>query len=473
LKPHILLVVFDTARADAFEPYGASPGASPAVAQLAARGQAHPAAFSTACWTVPSHASLFTGMLPRSGGFGHVGGQTPPGYRSVLQAHEADLLPSVLRDAGYATFGASTNLWISPESGFDTGFEAFRYLTGGRSTGIGRTDLRGRAAWVAEAIRAQTDDGARAVRQHLETWLGDRDDRPFFLFVNLVECHSPYLPPKPWTDLNALERARAAIEAQRHLTFGEIWKGSVGGFDIPAGAIGRMRRSYAASIRQLDDWLAQVMGLLDQHGLLDDTQVVVTSDHGENLGDGELIGHAFSLDDRLIRLPFVTAGPMDLDLPPLLSIADVPRVLARAAEIADHPWTDGPVGGPAVAQFDAPGVPDSPKIDEALELWGLGEEARERLITSFTCATDGRHKLVRRGSREELFDLDADPQELRPLVVGATVEQEHGTVLAPLRGALDRAEAEERTIAPSPHQDAIGAEDVDALEAQMRLLGYL
>ncbi len=472
VKPNILLVVFDTARADAFEPYGAPAGASRTVEQLAATGLAHQATFSTACWTVPAHGSLFSGELPRSAGLGHIGGQEPAGYCAAMREMEADLLPRVLGDAGYATYGVSTNAWVSPKSGFDTGFETFHHLKGGRFAGITPGGLRHQARWVLEAVRARTDDGAEAVAALLDQWTGAGDGRPFFLFVNLIECHSPYLPPKPWNDLGLIDRVKTAIEARRHLNFSELWKGGVGGLDVPEDALDRMRRSYAAAIRQLDSWLARVLETLDGRGILADTEVILTSDHGENFGDGNLVGHAFSLDDRLIRVPFVASGPLDLCPPPVLSVADVPRLLARSLDLGAHPWSEGPMGGPAVAQFDAPGTPGDPRVAELLEGWGLGDEAARRLCTSFTCATDGSVKLIRRLGREELVDLERDPIEEAPVIVSGRVETDYGSRLRPLRVALDEAEAGERPKHSLDPADPDVLADTD-LEQQMRLLGYL
>jgi len=472
VTPNVLLVVFDTARADAFEPYGARPGSSTTIQQLASTGMAHQSAYTTACWTVPAHGSLFSGELPRTAGLGHIGGQEPPGFCAAMKAIESELLPRVLSDNGYATLGVSTNAWVSDRSGFDTGFETFRYLKGGRYAGITPGNLRHQGRWLLDALRARADDGAAAVAELLDEWLTARDGRPFFLFVNLVECHSPFLPPKPWNDLGPVARVKAGIEAKRHLNFSELWKSGVGGYDVPDAAMERMRRNYAAAIRQLDDWLARVLTILDGHGLLADTEVIVTSDHGENLGDGQMLGHAFSLDDRLIRLPFVASGPLDLRAPEVMSIADVPRILAQALELTQHPWSEGPLGGPAVAQFDAPGTPGDQRVTDALELWGLGEDAERRLCTSFTCATDGSLKLIRRLGREELVDLGLDPLELEPVVVDGRLEAAYDGRLRPLRAALDAAEAQEQPKMSVIPAQAAGGGDV-VLEEQMRLLGYL
>src|SRR5439155_5250138 len=301
--------------------------------------------------------------------------------------------------------------------------------------------------WYHEALRARLDDGAGELERRLEHWLSDHPRRPFFCFVNLVECHSPYLPPRPYDDLAARDRLRAAREARRYLTFSSIWKCATGGFDVPDEAIARMRHLYAASVRQLDAWLARVLGALSRHGLLDETQVVVTSDHGENLGDGRMLSHAFSLDDRLLRVPLVTAGPHDLPAKGLRTLQAVPRWLADVAGVEAHPFPspDGD-GNIPVAQFDAPLEPDDQRVREAIQAWGIdghlaGEVAR-RLTTSFACATDGSIKLVRRLGREELFDLAVDPLEERPTVVGPEQERAYDSRLGPLRAALDRARSE-------------------------------
>src|SRR5206468_1313962 len=117
-------------------------------------------------------------------------------------------------------------------------------------------------------------------------------------FVNVVECHSPYLPPRPYHAVSVIERLRAAEEARRYLNLPAIFRACAGGFDVPEDALDRMRRLYAASVRYADDWLERLLARLEEAGLLDDTLVIVCSDHGENFGERDLITHAFSLDDR-------------------------------------------------------------------------------------------------------------------------------------------------------------------------------
>ncbi len=473
MLPNILLVVLDTARADALEPYGAPPGATPAIADLARRGRALGGVHAPACWTLPSHAAMFTGLLPRATGILDLPEGSPLAAREVLAAHRDRFLPHVLRAHGYETRALSTNLWVTVDSGFGLGFDEFSYIGSGRQAHLDRTGLRDRVRWAREAVRAKTDDGAAAAGAMLRSWLDRQGSKPWFWFVNLVECHSPYLPPWPYDDLGPVDRLRAGEEARRHLTLSGIWKACAGGFDVAPAALERMRHLYARSVRLMDDWLRDLLAELDRRGMLEGTLVIVTSDHGENFGEGGLMGHAFSLDQRLLRVPLVIAGPGVADGDPgVVSLASLPRIIASALDFDVHPWADGlPPDGVAVAQFEPPAPADDPRWGPAFEEWGVDPEAAaERVGRPLIAATDGRRKLQRRGEREELFDLAADPLELAP----RAVERADGEAIAPLRGALDHpaatATASTPPVAGTPQ---ISADERADLERRMRLLGYM
>ena len=466
----MLLVVLDAARRDALEPYGAPPGSTPTVAQLARRGSVFGEVYATGCWTVPSHASMFTGLLPRAAGLSRVG--TPAGARPALDAQRERLLPEVFRRAGYSTAAASANLWVSRASGFSTGFDDFAEVDSGRNARFHGKGLRARAQWLRESGLARVDDGAADAASWLERWRAS-ERRPFLWFVNLIECHSPYLPPRGYGDVSLLDRLRAALESQRHYNLDAIWRACVGGFDVPAATIERMRRLYMASIAYMDAWLARLLERLDEARLLDDTLVVVTSDHGENFGEGGLLTHALSLDNRLIHVPFVAAGPGIDGRPEINSLADLPRFLAGAAGVDDHPWRDGPPAGVGVAQFDPPVDPGDAQASRAVERWGLGQDALDRLTTPLSCAVAGELKLMRRGGREELYDLRSDPLELAPLEPAAAAA-EHGERLAALRAALAHpAMVARRAAEPSRAAPEVPAEEVRRLEERMKLLGYM
>src|SRR5205823_358984 len=112
MPPNMLLVVFDTARADAFEPYGAGVGASPAVAQLAVRGSALPTAYAPSNWTLPSHVSMLTGLSARESGLAQAPGGNALNCRPYVEAMGKMLMPEVLRRHGYSTRAVSANGWV-------------------------------------------------------------------------------------------------------------------------------------------------------------------------------------------------------------------------------------------------------------------------------------------------------------------------------------------------------------------------
>jgi arylsulfatase A-like enzyme len=477
MRPNVICIVLDTARADALEPYGAPMGTSPTVAQLASRGVALPNAYATASWTLPSHASMFTGLPYRAIGVAKARASRPEN-RALLEAQSERMLPAVMKRAGYTTGAVSTNLWISEKTGFGPGFDRFFSVGPGRQKRLGERTRRARIRWIAEAVRAEHDDGAAEAESALGGWIDSADRaKPFFWFVNLVECHSPYLPPRPYNDLSAVARARAGDEARRHLTLRAIWRACVGEFDVPDAALERMRHLYLRSVRYMDDWLARLLQRLETGGLLDDTIVLVTSDHGENFGEGGLLAHSFSLDDRLIRVPLVVGGPATLPDPTRVwSLVELPRLVAELTGIDDHPWGAGEHGRDvAVAQLDPPVRADDPVAEDIADRWHLDDAGRERLTSAFTCATDGGLKLFRHDAGETYVDLDEDPLELAPQPV-RTAPSTLTDRIARLREALDQP-----TVRATPELDEAGLDGVPTesereqreLEERMRVLGYL
>lgn len=466
MRPNVLIVVLDAARRDALEPYGAPAGSTPAIAQLASRGTALPEVYATGCWTMPSHASFFTGLMPRAAGLAQL--PSPSVSKPILAEHAERLLPAVMRDAGYATGAVSANLWISEASGFDAGFDDFTSVFSSRPKHFGIGSPRKRVEWLVAAARARSDDGAAAAWDALERGMADRTRRPFFWFVNLIECHSPYLPPRPHGNVSLLDRLRASRDARRYYTLDAIWRACAGGFEVPEDTLERMRRLYRGSIRLMDDWLARLLELLDGSGALDDTTVIVLSDHGENFGEGGLLTHSMSLDERLIHVPLVLAGP-GTDGAAITSLARLPQFVAGVAGIDDHPWREELPEGFGLAQFDPPSTRDDPKLAAAVERWGLGDEALDAMTTPLTAAVRGDLKLVDRGGREEVYDLAADPLELNPLAP-AEVRAEREAELAGLREALRHPAMTARRAAPAGEPSVEEAADI---EERMKLLGYM
>jgi arylsulfatase A-like enzyme len=469
VAPNVLLVVLDALRRDAVEPYGAPRGATPAIADLATRGAALPNAYATASWTLPSHASMFTGLLPRQLGLGQPPAGTPQSARPQLERVKDRVLARVLADAGYATHGWSANLWASHHAGFEIGFQEYSHVAGQRADRQPPEGRRAMIAWALEGLRSRIDDGAAQIGAELRAAIAAWSGQPTLWFVNLCECHSPYLPPRPWNDLRAADRIRAGIEAQRHLNFQSICLYAAGHWEIPDDAFERMRHLYARSAAYLDRWLTDVVAALDERGILEDTLVIVTSDHGENLGEGGFIAHGFSVDQRLIHVPMVMCGPGTISQGEPFSLAELPRLIADAAGIQEHPWREPELpDGVAIAQYDPMGPATHPRVLEFAKRFGLDDAAVSRLTARFTCATDGRLKLVVRDGSELAYDLSSDPGETAPL------DSASSEGFANLRAALEHPSVTAMgALASAAAAPTASAEELAALERQMKLLGYM
>jgi arylsulfatase A-like enzyme len=417
---------------------------------------------------------MFTGLLPRQLGVAQAPEGTPQSARPVFQQVAERMLGEVLRSAGFVTEGWSTNVWSSPVAGFDIGFDHFEYVCSGRDErmnallGQGR---RAQLAWAIEGVRSNDDDGAEDVGVRLRRSIHEWSGKPSFWFVNLCECHSPYLPPRPWNDLPRWDRIRAALEIKEYLNFEAICRYAAGRMDIPEETFERLRHLYARSIAYMDRWLADVLEALDARGILDETLVIVTSDHGENFGEDGLIAHGFSVNQQLTHMPLVMAGPGAVEARGVFSLAELPRVIAEAAGVDGHPYTGAELpSGLAVAQCDPMGSADDPRIVAFAEKLGADEAGIERLCARHTSVTDGTLKLVVRDGRELFYDLTTDPEETTPLSPAGL----NGQVPA-LRQALAQPGVQVSTAAPlAPTDiDTPSDDEVAAIERQMKLLGYM
>lgn len=480
-RPNVLLCVWDSVRADALEPYGAPAGSTPATAALARSGSVAERAYAAAPWTVPSHAAMFTGLLPRAAGLARPPTADPASSAQALAALDDRLLASVFSRAGYATGAVSANLWLIAATGWGRGFESFESFWDHRLGGV-EGKLTARARWLAGALSAGRDDGARAVGDVLARWAREPGDRPFLWFCNLVDAHSPYMPPRGYNPLGPIGRLRAAREAVAHTSFLALGKAALGVHHVPDGAIERIRSLYYAAVRYLDAWLGGVLETLEGAGLLDETLVMLTSDHGERLGEKGLVGHGFGLDHTLLRVPLIAAGPGADALPPgPVSLASVPRLLADAAGLADHPWhPDDLPQGVAVAHYEPPHGIEGPELQEVVSGWGVDPDALIRIRDRVTWASDGSWTMHRRTGPardedlDETFDLATDALEESPVDPKRCPPE----VRERLEAALAHPANRQADLRAGAAESGLDAEPVDEaerarIEQQMRLLGYL
>jgi arylsulfatase A-like enzyme len=466
-RPNVVLAVLDTARADHFGPFGGL-ASTPAFDALAARGSAV-RAVSTSPWTVPSHASIFSGLLPFEHGVTGAAAITEERrLASLAPAIErlADRwLPETLRRSGYRTVAVSANVWITPQMGFDLGFEEFVPVGTALVAPRGGTRRRRledlvpyglrrrakRAVRYGRDARLGRDFGARATLSEVRRLAAESDHaaRPLFLFVNVMEAHAPYLPPAPFNPLTGAERLRAPAINHRYLGDEFVAAYNLGAAEAPEEALGILRRLYAAEVSYVDRFLDGLVEAIEP--MLDRTLLVVTADHGENLGEDHRLGHALALDERLLFVPLAVSGPdvPDLGGRPVTSLASLPGLICEAAAIEDHPWAASGDGGVAVAQYES-GWNHLRRAADVGRRYRLSAEQQLAMRAVHRAATDGRTLLVQGPAGERATGAEATAETLERL-----------------RGALREApEASVEAGSDSPSEEA-------EIEARLRELGYL
>lgn len=430
-RPNILLVVCDTVRADHVSADGYSRPTTPQIDALGREGAVYLKAYTPSPWTLPAHASLFTGLYPSSHGAdsGHL----------RLDA-TLPLLARRLHDAGYKTLAYVENPWVGKDYNFQEGFDTFDEIWHG--------------------VRGTEDDmGAARVSQEVARWLAWRDDnvearrQPFFIFINYFEAHLPYNPPEPERTkflradgpggLSPADR-EARVERLRRFKHPEEVKQILGIGTLEPADFAILSDLYDGEIAYVDSRLGEVAALLRRRGLLDRTVVAVTSDHGEMLGEHGLMDHKLNLYEPVLRVPMVlryppavppgqrVAAPVMLqDLyPTLLGLAGVDQPSPRSTPDGSHPlggpvWppesrvlpgiaglVPGAVRGstvddPLIAEYAHPGefLAAMKEVAQGADLarWSRSLEAFQAGGLKLIWASDGRR---------ELYDLATDSSEM-------------------------------------------------------------
>jgi len=303
--PNILFVVWDTVRADHVSCYGYERRTTPTLDRLAAEGVLFEQVMSASHWTLPSHASMFTGMYP--------GEHLATGQHPYLMS-KYPTLAQILFKLGYRTAGFSANSWVGVNAGTDRGFEYFEEY------GIHDKPSRIYSVWVrwcnylngmkrrvlgkyTKKIAPPSEEVTDSVIRWFDEYYDNKPDRPFFVFINLMDAHAPYHHPFHEDLGRFLPEGRSleeAVEVSENALTLLYEKKTMTERDFEL-----IRALYDAQIRHMDDQLARLVGVLKKHGLWEDTLVIVTSDHGEFFGERGMIGHGRGVGKPTLHVPLV------------------------------------------------------------------------------------------------------------------------------------------------------------------------
>jgi len=432
-QPDILLITLDTTRLDHLSCYGYKRKTSPNLDLLAEEGQRFENAIAVSSWTLPAHASLFTGLFPATHGARYseegeislnaaipdLGEEIYGWFLTNRLPEEALTLAEALRAAGYATGGIGAGPWLEPIFGLAQGFDFYD------------SDIRSVAGRRADRVNALA-----------VPFIRKNADRPFFLFLNYFDPHAPFEPPPAFTFKFFPENKTKDMADDPVLA--------------EAFAIAR----YDAEIFYMDMQIGLIFDELKNLGLYKDTCIIVMGDHGEHFGEHGLSGHGYSLFEKAVRAPLIIKWPggwkaLSSNKEMCQQVDIMPTILQRLGVELPRTLEGAPLGEVS-----------HPVVCELYKSAGNIKKKGDRFDRHLKALYDGRYKLIRSSKQEDpdagLFDLSVDPDEKEDL----------SKVKPGLAESLQsQLEQWERTLqAPLP---AGPVESIDRkTEEQLKALGY-
>jgi arylsulfatase A-like enzyme len=414
-SPNVLLLVLDTVRAKSLSLYGYGRETSPRLERLAKSGVTFAQARSTAPWTLPSHAGMFTGRFP---------GELFHYHEQKLDA-SVPTLAGYLGRNGYATGGFVANTFycnsgFGLSNGFDH-YEDFDEISHVSPTEILRNAEVGRRliALIGDEMDPRKDGRKDADRINADflKWLPTRGDRPFFAFLNYLDAHAPYIPPAGADNHFGL-RPTSPDEVES-LT---RWQKKEYIPDDPRETE-LARDAYDDCIAYLDGALGRLFDELGRRGLAENTLIIVVADHGEEIGEHRLVGHGRSLYRDELHVPFLVVKPGKVPsgrvVPEPVSLRDLPATVVDLLGLAgDSPfpgrslaplWTT-PAGSPR----PEPGpVRSEVAIRPRCDSNGSRPPAIRGPMVSVVA--EGMTYIRNAQGEEELYRLFDDPEEAKDL----------------------------------------------------------
>jgi arylsulfatase A-like enzyme len=440
---NVVVIVMDAARRDRFSLYGYDRETSPNLSNLAATSTTYNNAYSTGGWTPPAHASLFTGLFP-------IAHQTTQEHWKMDDS--LTTLAEMFKAEGYETIGIVENPMLNTRLNFDQGFSRYN-----------------------ETWRFPKEEENIAFSFFKKNLAGRKTERPFFMFINLIEPHSPY---------NSSEQFHYRFVSDRSVTIEEnMWREFYSGKKtFTENEIRHLNELYDAEILYVDYVVGQMIEELKAKGIWEKTVFIVTSDHGENIGDHDMMDHVFSLHESIIRIPLIIHYPKLFPFgirydypvqitdifPTLLEIigADAKRYPSQGRSLLGRKGEDI---APVLSEYYYP-----KQVLEGMDKKGLlkhdGEnmpiDKYKRRIKALInkdmkliWGSDGKH---------ELYDLRKDPEEKENLIASQEYSQSARELLDLLNTLVKKYDLKIQKAPPAKDEE-IDEETIKRLKS----LGYV
>jgi arylsulfatase A-like enzyme len=409
--PNILLIILDTVRAASLSAFGYERPTTPYLERFSRESARFDRAYSVSSWTLPSHASMFTGRWPH---------EVSADWNLPLD-QQFPTLAEVFRDEGYATAGFVSNYFYTmPETGLSRGFIRYSTFPISSAEVLASWSL---GSWVSNRqsvrrlVRSQellNRKRADGVRRELLGWVDGLKGRPFFAMLNIFDAHQPYLPPAPYDTL--FGDGRIGFHPKTKLTHRDVALGAEARKTLSLDEVARQHLAYDGAIRFIDSQLELLLEELRRRGVLDGTVVVITADHGEGLGEGGGFEHGNLFTDLTTHVPLLVRYPAVVPagsvISPEVSLRDLAATLIALAQLPVRP---DPLPGASLLQLLTASQRASQPISPAIASywpWTLNGARRWSLVRN------GWRYIVNEKGAEAVFDLRRDAYETDNLLSG-------------------------------------------------------
>ena len=305
-RPNIILISIDTLRQDHVSCYGYYKTTTPNIDRLASEGTIYKNNFSTGVWTPPGHASMLTGLYVSEHGV----------YGERRLSDDIPTIATILKENGYQTAGFVNNSQVGALVGFDKGHDTFVEVWKGISS---RSKVeryfKGAIRQVKKRLGYE-DMGASRTNELVKEWILNTIDpnRPFYLFIHYIEPHNPLIPPQPYkdrylSDKRFIDVDRDKIKKVAHnplICFTEMITLNPVEIDI-------LKALYDAEIEYTDSKIGEIMNVLKEKDIYDNSMIMITSDHGEHFGEHNLWSHTASLYNEILHIPLIIKYPKGIE----------------------------------------------------------------------------------------------------------------------------------------------------------------
>jgi len=306
--PNVLLIILDCCRPDRMSCYGYHKNTTPNINMILNESTIFENAISVAPWSLPSHASMFTGLYPSEHGATTWDSKMRPDVKTLAE---------ILSESGYETAAVCQNDgWINRSTGLSKGFKTFY----GYNEIFIPTILRSSRKYLSALkhllafyynfiLREDITSLSISLCQRI---LKKNKNNPIFLFVNLLNAHYPYLPSTRSFKtffLETMEEFRNSVKGAEKTWITRKWKQLATKKEFTKDEFKTMNNLYDNCIFYLDHHLGELFKFMKKEEIMDKTLLIITSDHGENIGDHKLIDHELSVHDSLIKVPLIIRYP--------------------------------------------------------------------------------------------------------------------------------------------------------------------